>query len=83
MGKLSSWRIPLFTFDIHFRSYVQEKINGSIILRGGVKNAYFHFAIIQDKDMWGDFWASCLTYVPQHRVPPGDQHSVKKQRLVK
>ena len=77
MGKLSLVRI-IFSHKLYdivrFRSYVQETINGSEILSGGIRNAYFHFAVIQD--IWGDYWASCLTYVPQHRVPPGEQYSV-------
>ena len=57
-----------------FRSYVQDTINGSDILSGKVKDAYFHFAAI--KDIWDDNWSSCLTFVPQHKVPPGEHHSV-------
>lgn len=53
---------------------MQETINGSEIFGGMVENAYFHFASIQD--MWDNRWASCLTFNPQHHVPPGERHSV-------
>ena len=71
----------LLNFNVHYRSYVQERINGSEIINGGVKNAYFHFAVIHDYGFytWNDYLASCLTYVPQNRVPPGGQHSVTDQ----
>ena len=69
----------IFNIGLAFRStYVRERINGSDILSGGVKNAYYHFSLIQD--VWDEFWTKCLTYVPQHKVPPGDQHSVTEQR---
>ena len=75
MGKPSSYAIFCqLVSKLCFRSYVQETINGSKILSGSVDNAYFHFAAIQD--MWDNRWASCLTFNPQHQVPPGEQHSV-------
>ena len=68
-------------FTIFLRSYVKDTIDGSEILSGDVKNAYFHYALFQDIAGWGgyknDYWAPCLTYVPQHRVPPREEYNVK------
>ena len=63
-----------FKIMICFRSYVKGTINGSEILSGRVQHAYFHKAVLNDN------LASCLTYIPQHRVPPGEQHSVTENR---
>ena len=75
MGKSSPYAILFRLQSIFcFRSYVGEILNGSEILSGKVENAYFHFAAIQDR--WDNRWASCLTFNPQHNVPPGERHSV-------
>ena len=36
-----------------------------------VDNAYFHTALINKM-----FEAFCVTFQPQHRVPPGDEYGV-------
>ena len=47
-------------------------------MRGGVGNAYYHYAAFHGYEYgsWVDYLASCFSYVPQHRVPPGEQHKV-------
>ena len=78
--------MPLLKLKYSSSSYVRDKINESEITSGGVENAYYHFASFHDDayndndnytDNTGvDYWAKCLTYVPQHKVPPGEQHNV-------
>ena len=47
-------------------------------MSGEVKNAYYHYAAFHGYEYgsWVDYLASCFSYVPQHRVPPGEQHKV-------
>ena len=52
------------------RSYVKKLIYGREIMNKTVANAQFHVALINE------FEASCVTFQPQHRVPPGQKYGV-------
>ena len=74
-----------FNLSAYFRTYVRDIINASEIMSGGVKNAYYHYAAFHGYNYgsWVDYLASCFTYFPQHRVPPGEQHKVLSSRYIK
>ena len=62
-------------FKTYFRLYIRDNITGPEIMNGTLENAYFHSAILKSGHL-SYHWASCLTYAPQYRVPPGGQHNV-------
>ena len=74
-----------FNLSAYFRTYVRDIINASEIMSGGVKNAYYHYAAFHDREFGSrrGYLASCFTYIPQHRVPPGEQHKVFKMAFIK
>ena len=53
------------------RSYVKEQMYGEQIMNKTVDNAYFHTALIHES-----LEASCVTFQPQHRLPPGQKYGV-------
>ena len=71
-------------FKTYFRLYIRDNITGPEIMNGTLENAYFHSAILKSGHL-SYHWASCLTYAPQYRVPPGGQHNVmmSKEHLEK
>ena len=73
-----------FNLSAYFRTYIRDIINASEIMSGEVKNAYYHYAAFHGYHYgsWVDYMATCFTYVPQQRVPPGEQHKVFKMAFI-
>ena len=72
MSKLEWWN---FNYNGLIRTYEKARLYGNESSNNTEELAYFHPAVITT-DLGHQMLASCVTFAPPYKVPPGSNHKV-------